>query len=123
MKKNLIFAAFAVLALASCDKNQGPEGGNTPEPKAPEIKAVWACKLSDGGKMDGLHPAIDANGNVYATESNTTKLYKIAPNGTIAWAKAMVPTSESADPFSGQLSAPSVEAPPSCTDKPAVPLE
>ena len=110
MKKNLILAGLAVLAVAACEKNQGPEGGKTPEPKDPAIKAVWACKLSDGGKMDGLHPAIDANGNVYATESNSTKLYKIAPNGTIAWAKAMVPTSESADPFSGQLSAPSVEA-------------
>ena len=91
MKKNLILAGLAVLAFAACDKNEGPDNTTpTPEPKAPEIKAVWACKLSDGGKMDGLHPAIDANGNVYATESNTTKLYKIAPNGTIAWAKAMV---------------------------------
>ena len=65
MKKNLILAGLAVLAVAACEKSQGPEGGKTPEPKDPAIKAVWACKLSDGGKMDGLHPAIDANGNVY----------------------------------------------------------
>ena len=77
-----------------------------------EIKPVWVYKVAEGtsAKMEGLHPAVDAAGNVYVTESTTTSLYKILPDGTLGWTIAMVPTAESADPFSGQFSVPSIEA-------------
>lgn len=74
-----------------------------------DIKSVWVYTVADKGKMEGLHPAVDAQGNVYATETGTTYLYKILPDGTLGWKVPMVPKAESADPFNGQLSVPSVE--------------
>ena len=75
-----------------------------------EIKAVWIHTVAQGGKMEALHPAVDALGNVYVTETGTTSLYKILPDGNLGWKKEMVPSSESADPWSGQISVPSLEA-------------
>ena len=75
-----------------------------------EIKAVWIYTVAQGGKMEALHPAVDALGNVYVTETGTTSLYKILPDGNLGWKKEMVPSSESADPWSGQISVPSLEA-------------
>ena len=77
-----------------------------------DIKPVWVYKVAEGtsAKMEGLHPAVDAAGNVYVTETTTTSLYKILPDGTLGWKKEMVPSAESADPFSGQFSVPSIEA-------------
>ena len=75
-----------------------------------EIKAVWVHTVAEGGKMEAIHPAVDELGNVYVTETNTTSLYKILPDGKLGWKKEMVPSSESADPWSGQISVPSLEA-------------
>ena len=111
MKKFLLFAGLAMFALTACDPEQKP--GNeepAPEPKDPAIKPVWVYTVAEKGKMEAIHPAVDAQGNVYVTETGTTSLYKIKADGTLAWKVEMVPSAESADPFSGQISVPSLEA-------------
>ena len=50
-----------------------------------------------------IHPAVDKDGNVYVTESNSAYIHKINANGTLGWKKKMDNT------ISGQVSSPSVE--------------
>ena len=50
-----------------------------------------------------IHPAVDKDGNVYVTETNSAYIHKINANGTLGWKKKMDST------ISGQVSSPSVE--------------
>lgn len=57
------------------------------------------------GKLNApsaIHPAVDINGNVYVTETNSSYLHKINTGGTLGWKKAI-------GSISGQVSSPSVE--------------
>ena len=73
----------------------------------PSIKLAWSYKIGDGVKMEALHPAVDANGNVYITQTGTNLLYKIGPDGNLVWKIAMEGADEST--FEGQLSVASLE--------------
>ena len=57
--------------------------------------------------MEAIQPAIDINGNAYVTQTASNKLYKISPDGTLAWQIEM--KGADASTFSGQLSVASVE--------------
>lgn len=73
----------------------------------PSIKLAWSYKIGDGVKMEALHPAVDANGNIYLTQTGTNLLYKIGPDGKLVWKIAMEGADEST--FDGQLSVASLE--------------
>lgn len=106
---DLYEARTATITVTAEEKEIGKFVVTQAARKSDDIKVVWVYKVADQGKMEGLHPAVDAAGNVYVTETGTTSLYKILPDGTLGWKKDMVPSAESADPFSGQISVPSVE--------------
>lgn len=72
------------------------------------IKCEWV--YGGSGKLnrfEALVPAVDAYGNVYVTETNSSYLHKIYSDGTLAW-KVKMQTS-SGETFSGQFSSPSLE--------------
>lgn len=73
----------------------------------PSIRLAWAYKLADGIKMEAIHPAVDANGNAYVTQTGSNLLYKIGPDGNLVWKIAMEGADETT--FEGQLSVASLE--------------
>ena len=51
----------------------------------PSIRMEWG--LATGARFAGQYPAVDAEGNVYYTLNEDTKLYKVSPQGELLWSE------------------------------------